>query len=139
MSTPRTISWHGERTPVGCFVTRTLPSIGGTVREPLPMRFDLRDHSLTGPEWGYGGSGPAQLALAILADHLRDDARALDLYQAFKFGTIAGIQCNTWTLLAGDVERALELIASARALADAWPDDSTAGGDLDPTTPRNRG
>ena len=35
-----------------------------------PLRVEpslvLRRHSPTGFEWGYGGSGPAQLALAIL-------------------------------------------------------------------------
>lgn len=38
-------------------------------RYPLPLRLEIRSHSPTGFEWGYGGSGPAQLALAILADH----------------------------------------------------------------------
>ena len=37
---------------------------------PLPLRLEIRNHSPTGFEWGFGGSGPAQLALAILADHL---------------------------------------------------------------------
>src|SRR5439155_2970286 len=40
---------------------------------PLNPRLDLRKHSVTGFEWGYGGSGPAQLALALLADHLAND------------------------------------------------------------------
>ena len=31
---------------------------------------DIRNHSPSGFNWGYGGSGPAQLALAILADFL---------------------------------------------------------------------
>ncbi len=39
---------------------------------------------LPGFAWGYLGSGPAQLALAILADYLRDDNTALAHYQAFK-------------------------------------------------------
>jgi hypothetical protein len=43
----------------------------------LPPRCDLYNHSPTGFAWGYGGSGPAQLALAILADYLEDDAKAL--------------------------------------------------------------
>ena len=34
----------------------------------LDLRLDLRNHSPTGFSWGYGGSGPAQLALAICAD-----------------------------------------------------------------------
>src|SRR5262245_12952424 len=36
---------------------------------PLPLRQEIRNHSPTGFSWGYDGSGPAQLALAILADH----------------------------------------------------------------------
>ena len=36
-------------------------------------------HSPTGFSWGYGGSGPADLALSILGDHL-DCAEALQRY-----------------------------------------------------------
>ena len=64
---------------------------GGHKAEMLPLRLDLDNHSPTGFEWGYGGSGPAQLALAILADVLDDDARALGLHQAFKWRVIAGL------------------------------------------------
>src|SRR5207302_1533158 len=32
----------------------------------------IPSHSPDGFEWGYGGSGPADLALAILIDHLRE-------------------------------------------------------------------
>ena len=42
------------------------------VRE-LDLRLDLRNHSPTGFSWGYGGSGPAQLALAICADVFGDE------------------------------------------------------------------
>lgn len=52
------------------------------------MRCDLRNHSPTGFNWGYGGSGPAQLALAILADSV-GDALALEHYQDFKWEVIA--------------------------------------------------
>lgn len=51
---------------------------------PLPKRLDLATHSPTGFAWGYLGSGPAQLALAICADHLGDDAKARRIYQTFK-------------------------------------------------------
>ena len=43
------------------------------------------NHSPDGYEWGYGGSGPAQLALAILLDHTDDEQRATRHYQAFKW------------------------------------------------------
>lgn len=65
----------------------------------LDPRTDLRNHSPTGFEWGYGGSGPAQLALAILCDALQDDELALVLYQDFKFAWVAGVpKERNWTL-----------------------------------------
>ena len=57
--------------------------------QPLPLRLDLFNHSPTGFSWGYGGSGPAQLALALLADALADDDRAVRLHQEFKFKVVA--------------------------------------------------
>ncbi len=58
-------------------------------RHKLSLRLDLANHSPTGFAWGYGGSGPAQSALAILADHLDNNARAMHLYQQFKWHVIA--------------------------------------------------
>jgi Family of unknown function (DUF6166) len=56
----------------------------GAERLPLEPRFDLRKHSSTGFGWGEGDAGSAQqLALALLADALRNDARALNVHQAF--------------------------------------------------------
>lgn len=55
----------------------------------LPERQDLDNHSPAGFAWGYSGSGPAQLALALLADMLDDDALALQHHQMFKFKVIA--------------------------------------------------
>ena len=57
----------------------------GQKSAPLPLRLDLFNHSPTGFSWGYGGSGPAQLALALLADALGHDDLAVRLHQAFKF------------------------------------------------------
>src|SRR5262249_47817253 len=54
----------------------------------IDPRFDLFNHSPTGFEWGYGGSGPAQLALAILADALGNDLDAMRLHQRYKFKVI---------------------------------------------------
>lgn len=58
--------------------------LNGDHLAPLSLRLDLANHSPTGFAWGYGGSGPAQLSLAMLADHFGDDAKALRLYQRFK-------------------------------------------------------
>jgi hypothetical protein len=66
--------------------------------KPLPLRLDLANHSPTGFNWGYGGSGAAQLALAILADYLQDDEKALTFYQKFKWERIATIKENEWVI-----------------------------------------
>lgn len=59
-------------------------TVGGRTR---PLRHRVR-HSPAGFSWGYGGSGPADLARAILWDHLgREPAPAL--YQRFKFAVVA--------------------------------------------------
>ncbi len=42
----------------------------------LDLRLGLHNHSPDGFDWGYQGSGPAQLTLALVADALGDDARA---------------------------------------------------------------
>ena len=82
-----------------------------TVAGPLSPRFDLWNHSPTAFQWGYGGSGPAQLALAILADHLKDDNRALLLHQAFKFKIIACLpQGKDWTLTASEIDGVINSI-----------------------------
>ena len=44
---------------------------------PLPPPMDLHCFNKTGFEWTYSGPGPKKLALALLADHLADDAKAL--------------------------------------------------------------
>lgn len=48
----------------------------------------IRNHSPDGFNWGYGGSGPAQLALAICIE-LYGNKHAQKIYQNFKFRYIA--------------------------------------------------
>jgi len=74
--------------------------------KPLPPRQDLKRLSATGFEWTYEGAGPAQLALALLADHLGDDGRALALYEAFMIRVVAELD-NSWELNSADIEAAL--------------------------------
>jgi hypothetical protein len=74
--------------------------------KPLPPRHDLRLLSPTGFEWTYEGAGPAQLALALLADHLGDDGQALALYEKFMRAVVAELD-NSWELTSDDIEAAL--------------------------------
>jgi hypothetical protein len=69
--------------------------LGGRVIEPLPMHLDLINHSPTGFAWGYNGSGPAQLAFAILAAVIGPEAASeRTLYQRYKFDVIARLPRN---------------------------------------------
>lgn len=60
---------------------------------PLRPGASLRlvNHSPDGFNWGYHGSGPAQLALALLLDHTGSAEVALNHYQAFKAAVV-----STW-------------------------------------------
>lgn len=84
---------------------------------PLNPRLDLYNHSPTGFEWGYCGSGPAQLALAILADHLADDEQALVFYQRYKWAVIVELPKRRWTLTSRDIDQALHNLREPEAVA----------------------
>lgn len=103
--------YEGRRTWRGVEVT-----VNG---RPLNPRLDLRNHSPTGFEWGYCGSGPAQLALAILADHLADDEQALDFYQRFKWELIAELPKRGWTLTSLEINQALQNIREQEIVGSA--------------------
>jgi len=61
--------------------------INGTELSP-EKSLKVRNHSPSGFAWGYGGSGPAQLALAILLEFVDEETAEL-LYQEFKRAFIA--------------------------------------------------
>ncbi len=76
---------------------------------PLDERYDLKRFSNGGFEWTYVGAEPSQLALAILADHLGDDARALRLCDRFMREIVANLE-NDWELTSEDIEEFLASI-----------------------------
>jgi hypothetical protein len=61
----------------------------GHAQTNVPRR--ITRHSPTGFEWGYGGSGPADLALNILLEWGCDRQEADRLYQEFKFDFLASV------------------------------------------------
>jgi hypothetical protein len=92
-------TYCGTRKADGCEITIT----GDGPKRHLAPRLDIWNHSPDGFEWGYGGSGPAQTALAILADALGDSGRAVKLHQDFKRRMIAGIATATWSMTVDQV------------------------------------
>lgn len=78
----------------------------GQERELNP-RLDEVNHSPDGFQWGYGGSGPAQLAYAMLRE-LYNEETTLDHYQDFKSEVISQLE-GDWVL---DEDRVREHVGS---------------------------
>lgn len=76
----------------------------------------VRNHSPDGFSWGYHGSGPAQLALALLLDVTGDARLAEHWYQRFKADRVAGWpQDGGWVTTTESIERWL------RSAGQRWP------------------
>ena len=89
---PETRYW-GKRVTEGPWLVmevykQLLPDGESTELSPDPS-LKLRDHSPDGFQWGYGGAGPAQLALALLLDVTTSPDMAQAYYQDFKFDVVA--------------------------------------------------
>lgn len=74
--------------------------------KPLSPRYDLKQYPrLLGKNatasmfsWGDASPGSAQLALALLADCLGDDAKALALHQVFRVRFVERLPQSGWRL-----------------------------------------
>jgi len=91
-------TYRGDRTIDGIQVT-----VDGA---PLDPRFDLKTLCAEGFEWSYEGAAPAQLALALIADHTGDGAAALRHHDAFMRAVVANFN-NEWELTSADMDVAL--------------------------------
>lgn len=90
--------------------SRTIDGIAVTVDgQPLDERYDLKRFTDSGFEWTYEGKEPAQLALALLADHLGDDDRALALCKGFMSLTVANLD-NDWQLSTAEIDQAVRTL-----------------------------
>ena len=92
-------TYEGKRTIDGLVVTAD--------GEPLDEHYAVSQFTKWGFEWSYEGESPQQLALAILVDHLGDDARALGLSEAFMKAVVANFD-NDWVLTGAEIDAALE-------------------------------
>lgn len=70
----------------------------------------VRMHSLDGFNWGYGGSGPAQLALAILLEFM-DANTAINFYQDFKWLIVSEWPMKSDFEIQLNLKRIIQIIA----------------------------
>ena len=78
---------HALKDLLGAQSTRVWVEDAGSQRL-LDLRVDLVHHA-DGFEWGYPGSGPKQLALAILADCTENPGLAVELHLRFAGEVVA--------------------------------------------------
>lgn len=71
----------------------------------------LRQHSPGGFNWGYSGSGPAQLSLALCVDAIGVEGASPRLYQAYKRQVVAKLPEVLWVLTDEQVRQTLAEIA----------------------------
>jgi hypothetical protein len=91
----------------------------------LPPRNDVRNHSPDGFEWGYHGSGPAQLALALCIHALGGNVpRAERVYQQYKSRVLANIFAADYTLTQPEVLAVIEAIE--QEMGHATKDDANS-------------
>jgi len=96
---------------------RTIDGVKVTVDgKPLDQRLDIQKFTPNGFEWSYEGPEPRQLALAILAAHLDDAARAKALVEPFMTAVVANFG-NEWEMTSADIDAALAAIQRQQAQA----------------------
>jgi len=78
--------YAGNRTNDGC--GSQLVTKDDDILMPGPSQ-KIWNHSPDGFNWGYCGSGPAQLALALLYDVTGDATLSVKLHQEFKWDFVA--------------------------------------------------
>ena len=78
---------RGRKSPDGCIVE--LDNESYITKLSLEKSLSIADHSPDGFQWGYNGSGPAQLAAAILYETTDDVDLSREYYQLFKFDHVS--------------------------------------------------
>jgi hypothetical protein len=89
---------------------RTIDGIAVTVDgQPLSPHYDQLKLTEHGFEWSYEGPEPAQLAFALLYDHLGDAAVAKQLHRTLMERVVANFD-NEWELTSGDLDDAIRVL-----------------------------
>jgi hypothetical protein len=98
--------YAGDRTIDGVKVT-----VDGV---PLDPCMNVAEFSKNGFEWSYEGPEPRQLALALLVDHLGDNAAAKIMVEPFMRAIVANFG-NEWEMTSDDMDLAVTALASKAA------------------------
>ena len=98
----------GRDQHVGAYVFRVRNDGTFDLLELAPS-LSIRAHSPTGFEWGYGGSGPAHLAIALLLEVTGDPALAAAHYQDYKWGVVCRLSEDGWRITAESIREWLRL------------------------------
>lgn len=121
---------------IGVRVNGTALVLNLTEHERLsPERsLELVRHSPAGFEWGYAGSGPAQLACALLLDYYDNEHIAQEYYIRFRNEVVSQLNCDgpadCWHLTGVDIDAALTEVHTQQSRT---PD----GGKPSPSLPSN--
>lgn len=121
--------YRGSRGPDGVRVRReTYQGSGGlsyflSETDDLPLRLDLGNHSPMGFEWGYVGSGPHQLALAMLADATGRDNLAKTGSVNLLWERVQTLPRTSWQLSQLEILEwvALQVSLGLEEEAKGWP------------------
>jgi Family of unknown function (DUF6166) len=105
-------TFEGKRTIDGLVVT-----VDG---RRLDEHYDVKRYTSWGFEWTYEGDSPQQLALAILIEHLGDQARAVGLCDAFMRKVVANLD-NDWVLSGPEIDKAIADLEAGRENATRAP------------------
>ena len=94
---------------------RTIDGIKVTVDgAPLDPCLDVMEFTQNGFEWSYEGPEPRQLALALLVDHLADNAVAMAAAEPFMRAVVANFG-NEWEMTSDDIDLALTALEGKAA------------------------
>lgn len=107
------ITWKGKRIHLGDKNMVVMKIDNGDFWGNLPLYLDEVNHSPTGFEWGFYGSGPSQLAYAILRSYFvigrkydtpQGIRKAKSLYMLFKQDFVAKWHGEEWEISSDMIE-----------------------------------
>jgi hypothetical protein len=105
-------------TGVGQCETAVVRVVTPQGRQALNPRLDIANKSPDGLEWGYSGSGPAQLAIALIADACGAEYAFPPIFQRFKERIVARLPKEGWKLTMIEVRAVVTDICGE---VDLWP------------------